>query len=285
MDNNQESIFYVYAWYYKDTNKVFYIGKGKNDRYKSMQRRNSYFINIVNKEQDNVDVRFIKTDLNEEDAFSLERQLIKEYKEKGECKANFHEGGCGGNTGNYDSPERSRKLSEAAKKRIGELNPMYGKTHTDEVKAYLREINQGKQLTEEHRLKLIAANTGRKKSEAEIQSIKERMRGRKMKKESYELMMDNLCDFEYQIWFNDELIKTLSIVDSSKDKYPAYNKNSFEDLLFEIQEIVPLENRIEQISEDLKYANTIEEKNKYILDAIALKKLIADKKAKRVGGK
>lgn len=84
---------------------------------------------------------------------------------------------------------------------------------------------------------------------------------------------------------DDELIKTLSIVDSSKDKYPAYNKNSFENLLFEIQEIVPLENRIEQISEDLKYANTIEEKNKYILDAIALKKLIADKKAKRVGGK
>jgi hypothetical protein len=173
-----------------------------------MQRRNSYFINIVNKEQDNADVRFIKTDLNEEDAFSLERQLIKEYKEKGECKANFHEGGCGGNTGNYDSVERSRKLSEAAKKRIGKLNPMYGKTHTDEVKAYLREINQGKQLTEEHRLKLIAANTGRKKSEAEIQSIKERMTGRKMKKESYELMMDNLCDFEYQIWFNDELIQT-----------------------------------------------------------------------------
>ena len=54
---------------------------------------------------------------------------------------------------------------------------------------------------------------------------------------------------------------------------------------FEIQEIIPLETRVEQISEELKYANTIEEKNKYILDAIALKKLIADKKAKRVGGK
>lgn len=84
---------------------------------------------------------------------------------------------------------------------------------------------------------------------------------------------------------DDELMKTLSIVDSSKEKYPSYNKNSFEDLLFEIQEIIPLETRVEQISEELKYANTIEEKNKYILDAIALKKLIADKKAKRVGGK
>ena len=84
---------------------------------------------------------------------------------------------------------------------------------------------------------------------------------------------------------DDELIKTLSAIDSSKDKYPSYNKDSFTDLLYEIQEIVPLENRLEQISEELKYANTTEEKNKYILNAIAIKKLIDEKKAKRVGGK
>ena len=84
---------------------------------------------------------------------------------------------------------------------------------------------------------------------------------------------------------DDELIKTLSTIDSSKDKYPSYNKDSFTDLLYEIQEIVPLENRLEQISEELKYANTTEEKNKYLLNAIAIKKLIDEKKAKRVGGK
>ena len=80
-------------------------------------------------------------------------------------------------------------------------------------------------------------------------------------------------------------MKTLASIDSSKDKYPSYNKDSFKDLLYEMQEIVPLENRLEQISEEIKYANTIEEKNKYILSAIALKKLIDEKKAKRVGGK
>ena len=84
---------------------------------------------------------------------------------------------------------------------------------------------------------------------------------------------------------DDELIKTLSTIDSSKDKYPSYNKDSFTDLLYEIQEIVPLENRLDQISEELKYANTTEEKNKYLLNAIAIKKLIDEKKAKRVGGK
>lgn len=29
-----EKEFYVYRWYYKDTNKTFHIGKGKGQRYK-----------------------------------------------------------------------------------------------------------------------------------------------------------------------------------------------------------------------------------------------------------
>ena len=85
---------------------------------------------------------------------------------------------------------------------------MFGKTHTDEVKQYLREINQGKKLTEEHRLKLIAANTGRKKSDKEIEDIKKRMKGRKMRQQTHDLMMDSLCPYEYQIWFDGKMIKS-----------------------------------------------------------------------------
>lgn len=208
MELSLEKIFYVYEWYYKNTNEVFYVGKGKNNRYMSRNRRNSYFLNVLKKEKNNVDVRFVKKELTEEEAFKLERQLIAEYKSQGQCKTNFHEGGCGGHTGNYQSLERSRKLSNAAKLRVGKLNPMYGKTHTNEVKEYLREINQGRKLTEEHRQKLIKANTSRRKSEEERREISVRMKGRKMSDKTHMLMLQSLCFYEYQIWLGGEMIKS-----------------------------------------------------------------------------
>lgn len=156
--------FYVYRWYYINTNETFHIGKGKGQRYKEKkQSRNQFFKNIINKEKDNVTSEILVNNLTEQEAWDLEKQLIAEYKSKGECKTNFHEGGRGGNTGNYNNPERSRKISEAAKKRIGKLNPMYGKHHTEETKQKLREINLGKKLTPEHIEKLKEANRGRKR--------------------------------------------------------------------------------------------------------------------------
>ena len=79
--------------------------------------------------------------------------------------------------------------------------------------------------------------------------------------------------------------KQAYIIDSSKDKYPSYNKNSFSDLIFELQEIVPIEQQLNKIKEEIKFANSTYEMNEYIKDTIRLKALIADKKAKRLGGK
>lgn len=201
-----EKEYYIYMWYYKNSGEVFYIGKGKNNRYKKLkQSRNEYFKNIINKEKDNVDVKFYKTKLLEKEALDLERQLIHEYWDKGQCKANFHEGGSGGNTGKYSDPERSRKLSESAKKRIGAKNPMYGKHHSEETKAKLRKINLGKKLSEEHKQALIKANIGRKKTPAEIERIRNLNLGKKMKPEVKQKMIESLCPFEYKIYLNNEL--------------------------------------------------------------------------------
>lgn len=198
--------FYVYKWFRKSNNEVFYIGKGKNQRYKNTTHRNDYFKNIIHKYPDDVDVAFVQTNLSEEAAFALEKKLIAEYKAKGQCYANFHEGGCGGNTGHYDNPERSKKISEFAKKRIGILNPMYGKTHTPEVRERLRQANLGKHLTEEHKQKLIKANTGRIKTPHERELLSKANKGKIISKESYEKMMDHLCKYKYEVYLHEEKI-------------------------------------------------------------------------------
>lgn len=141
--NTTDKDFYIYAWYYKDTDKVFYIGKGhKNRMYDTVGSRNNYFKNIINKEKDNIDVKKIYDNLTEEDSYLLERKLIHEYWNKGECKANFHEGGCGGNHGNYGASMKE-KLSKFASTRTGSKNSMYHHIYTDEQRKHLSDGQNG----------------------------------------------------------------------------------------------------------------------------------------------
>lgn len=89
MDNR----FYVYEWYNKDTGEVFYVGKGTADRYKSVTGRNNYFLNYYNKH--NCDVRKIKDNLLEDEAFELEIDTIAKYRSVSQCKCNLSNGGEG----------------------------------------------------------------------------------------------------------------------------------------------------------------------------------------------
>lgn len=86
--------YYVYEWYNKKTNEVFYVGKGCRNRYKQISKRNKLFINYYNKNE--CESRIIKYFDNENDAFKYEHEKILYYKKHNQCFCNLDDGGKGG---------------------------------------------------------------------------------------------------------------------------------------------------------------------------------------------
>lgn len=62
--------FYVYQWFIKDTEEIFYVGKGRGSRYKDFHER-AYEAEKI-REMYDTDSRFIETGLTEEQAIELE---------------------------------------------------------------------------------------------------------------------------------------------------------------------------------------------------------------------
>lgn len=103
---------YVYEWFNVDTNEVFYVGKGRNDRIHSMKNRNQYFLRYV--EKYNCDCRIVKDNMTDDEAYQYEKELIEKYKKNNQCQTNIAEGGRGGI------------------RLMGEDNPMFGRPWWDE---------------------------------------------------------------------------------------------------------------------------------------------------------
>ena len=69
--------FYVYLYWRLDTNEVFYVGKGKGDRWRRLDRKyNPHFMNIVNKYL--IAVEIFKDNLTEQEALDIECWVINE---------------------------------------------------------------------------------------------------------------------------------------------------------------------------------------------------------------
>ena len=66
--------YYVYIYWRLDINEPFYVGKGKGDRWKRINKRNDHFKKIYNKTQ--VAVEFVKTKLTEAQALYWEEKII-----------------------------------------------------------------------------------------------------------------------------------------------------------------------------------------------------------------
>jgi hypothetical protein len=149
-------MFYTYAHTRNDTNKIFYIGKGKNKQAWRKQDRNQYWQRIVKKYGHTIEI--LANWDTEQQAFDHEILLISCFKDMGYELVNLTDGGEGMSN---PSVETRIKLSKA---RMGSKNPFFGKTHSDEVKAKMSKDRLGKKLSAETKAKISTAQLGNKHS-------------------------------------------------------------------------------------------------------------------------
>ena len=124
--------FYVYVYWRLDINEIFYVGKGRGDRWRRLNKRNEHFKRIINKCDVACEILF--KDLSEVKAHELECFLINElvfnYGYSIDILNNRSKE-HGRHLGKKHSVQTKLKISNSLK---GEKNPCYGKHHTDELK-------------------------------------------------------------------------------------------------------------------------------------------------------
>lgn len=121
-------MFYVYKWYNTLTQEIFYIGKGCNNRYKSLKSRNHLFLEYYYKNPCNVEI--IAYFEKEEDALLFEHEKIISLKQQNQCFCNLDNGGTGGLNFVWTEEMRKNKSinnpmkKEEQKERMRNNNPM-----------------------------------------------------------------------------------------------------------------------------------------------------------------
>lgn len=130
--------FYVYEWFNKKTNEIFYVGKGCKNRYKQITKRNKLFLQYYSKNE--CDSRIIRFFDNEEDAFIFENKKILELKQKNQCFCNLDNGGNGGcNFVWTDEMKKYKSLynpmkNQYQKERMSKNNPMKNSEIVEKVR-------------------------------------------------------------------------------------------------------------------------------------------------------
>ena len=105
--------YYVYIWFIKDTNEVFYVGKGKGKRYQQTSNRNKFFTDMY--KTHNCDVKKVYENLTESEAFQKERETVKWYRENTNFRLTNQTDGGEGSSGWVPPKEFREKQSKIHK--------------------------------------------------------------------------------------------------------------------------------------------------------------------------
>jgi len=145
------SDFYVYEHRRKDNGMVFYVGKGCGQRAKNLHNRGKYWNNVA-KAAGGISITYPVWGVDEEMALFGEMELIDAYRRRGVRITNITNGGEG-TTGWVPTEEVKRKIGEANKhtpKASGKFHGMYGKKHTPESLAKMRDSQKAREWGEKH---------------------------------------------------------------------------------------------------------------------------------------
>jgi hypothetical protein len=151
-------VFYTYAHYRKDSDTIFYIGKGKEGRASSQAGRNGYWKAVATKH--GFEVKILARWHTEVEALDHEVLLISCLKEMGYQLTNLTDGGEGA-SGAKRTIETRKKMSLA----------QTGKTRSKEAVEKIASKLRGRKHTEEHKRKISLGGKGRVVSD----ETKERM--------------------------------------------------------------------------------------------------------------
>ena len=154
LDNNEDGLFYVYELFNPIKKQPFYIGKGKNDRYKhhfTKKSNNKHKENTIRKiisSGEKVIVKIIFRSNNELDALNKESELILDYGRVDNntgILTNLTNGGEG--KSGYIMSESS-KINRSNNSK-GDKNSMYNKKHRTESIQKMSEVRKNKYETGE----------------------------------------------------------------------------------------------------------------------------------------
>lgn len=212
--------YYVYQLIDPRTNKPFYVGEGKGKRAYSHLNftsgcNNPHKDRIIKKIQasgQQVIVEIVKNNLSKEQSTSLEEELIEKLGIK--------------NLSNICKNANPPILSGAS-------NGFYQKTHTDQVKQRLGNVNRGKDIKtdegkESIRQSMIARWQDPAKRENQISALKSR-RGEKRSPQAIEAYKKSAATRNSKMTPEQRSARTLAGCETKKIKYAGLKRKSYID--------------------------------------------------------
>lgn len=158
-DSCEHEWYWIYTLSEPESNNVRYVGISKQPLIRLKQhlkdtRSNKHKHNWLKKIGFNPKIELISLECSKKEAIEQEKNLILEFRKRGNKLINKTIGGDYNNE-SFKSPETIEKLRQS---KLGNKNPNYGKTPSEETKIKLSKSLKGRKFSEIHLAKLKELN-------------------------------------------------------------------------------------------------------------------------------